>query len=60
VRRAGVTDAIHALAGHGLIRAERGSIRIVDRDGLIENANGCNGTAEREYRRLICSEADHS
>jgi CRP-like cAMP-binding protein len=53
VRRAGVTDAIHALAGHGLIRAERGNIRIIDRDGLEASANGCYGEAEREYRRLI-------
>ena len=48
-----VTDAIHALAGRGLIRAERGNIRIIDRDGLVENANGCYGETEREYRRLF-------
>jgi CRP-like cAMP-binding protein len=53
VRRAGVTDAIHALAGRGLIKAERGHLRIIDRDGLLEDANGCYGQPEREYRRLI-------
>jgi CRP-like cAMP-binding protein len=55
VRRAGVTDAIHVLAGRGLIRADRGNIHIIDRDGLIEGANGCYGEPEREYSRLIGS-----
>jgi CRP-like cAMP-binding protein len=53
VRRAGVTDAVHALAGHGLIRADRGNIQIIDREGLSESANGCYGQPEREYKRLI-------
>ena len=53
VRRAGVTDALHALEGRGLVKTERGQIRILDRDGLIECANGCYGVPEREYRRLI-------
>src|SRR5205823_6090990 len=58
VRRAGVTDAIHALAGRGLIKAERGNIRIIDREGLAEHANGCYGEPEREYRRLIRRQAE--
>src|SRR5437763_9693429 len=53
VRRAGVTDAIHALEGRGLIRGDRGEIRITDRKGLVEWADGCYGVPEREYRRLI-------
>jgi CRP-like cAMP-binding protein len=53
VRRAGVTDAVHALAGRGFIKAVRGNIQIIDRDGLAENANGCYGEPEREYQRLI-------
>src|SRR5256885_17112119 len=53
VRRAGVTDAVHALAGRGLIKAVRGNIQIIDRDGLAENANGCYGEPEREDQRLI-------
>jgi CRP-like cAMP-binding protein len=61
VRRAGVTDAVHALTQRGLIKAERGNISIIDREGLIEHANGCYGMPEREYRRLICEEAtEHS
>jgi Crp-like helix-turn-helix domain len=56
VRRAGVTDAVHALTGQGLIKTERGNIRIIDRDGLMENANGCYGEPERQYRRLIESQ----
>jgi hypothetical protein len=54
VRRAGVTDAVHALEGEGLIKAaERGLIRIIDRPGLLEHANGCYGGPEEEYRRLF-------
>lgn len=53
VRRAGVTDAIHALVGRGMIRADRGQIEVIDRAALIEWANGCYGVPEREYERLI-------
>jgi CRP-like cAMP-binding protein len=53
VRRAGVTDAIHALQGRGLIKTDPGQIEVIDRDGLIEWANGCYGVPEPEYRRLI-------
>jgi CRP-like cAMP-binding protein len=53
VRRAGVTDAIHALAGRGLIRSDRGNIHVIDREGLLDCANGCYGMPESEYRRLF-------
>jgi CRP-like cAMP-binding protein len=53
VRRAGVTMAVHVLEGRGLIRAERGSIRINDREGLEIGAAGTYGVAEAEYQRLI-------
>ena len=53
VTRAGVTDAIHALVGRGLIKSKPGLIQVIDREGLIEWANGCYGVAEREYGRLI-------
>lgn len=53
VRRAGVTMAIHVLEDRGLIRAERGSIEIHDREGLEIGAGGTYGVAEAEYRRLI-------
>jgi CRP-like cAMP-binding protein len=53
VRRAGVTDAIHALVGRGMIRSERGQIEVIDRQSLIEWANGCYGVPEREYERLF-------
>jgi CRP-like cAMP-binding protein len=52
-RRAGVTDALHALEGRGLIKTDRGQIGIIDREGLLEWANGCYGVPEKEYRRLI-------
>lgn len=53
VRRAGVTTAIHLLEGRGLIRARRGCIEIVDRDGLKAGAADIYGVPEAEYRRLI-------
>ena len=57
VRRAGVTDAIHALVGRGMIRSDRGQIEVIDREGLIEWADGCYGVPEREHERLI---GDHA
>lgn len=53
VRRAGVTVAIHVLEGKGLIRASRGRIEIVDRDGLESEAKHSYGVSEAEYARLI-------
>lgn len=53
VRRPGVTDAVHELEGHGLIRSVRGRISIIDREGLVEAANGSYGVPESEYERLL-------
>jgi CRP-like cAMP-binding protein len=53
VRRAGVTEAVHILEGRHLIKATRGHVQILDREGLENLANGSYGQAEREYRRLI-------
>ncbi len=53
VRRSGVTLAIQILEGKHFIRASRGSITIIDRNGLIETANGSYGFAEQHYRRLL-------
>ena len=53
VRRAGVTIATQVLEGKGLIRAKRGQIVILDRDGLQEEAQGSYGIPEAEYTRLI-------
>jgi CRP-like cAMP-binding protein len=53
VRRAGVTDNIHILEGHGAIKARRGMITITDRPTLMELAEGSYGQAEAEYERLI-------
>ena len=56
VRRAGVTGALNQLDRKGVIRLSRGRIWIVDRDGLINSANGSYGIpeamAQRERRRL--------
>ena len=53
VRRPGVTEAMHLLEGRGLIRANRGHVVILNREGLEAQANGSYGAAESEYRRLI-------
>jgi len=46
VRRAGVTVALNQLDGKGVIRLSRGRINIVDRGGLINQANGTYGIPE--------------
>lgn len=53
VRRAGVTVGTQILEGKGLIRAKRGEIIILDREGLEEEAGGSYGVAEAEYIRLF-------
>ena len=53
VRRAGVTMATHLLEGRGVIRARRGRLSVLDREGLEEVAGGLYGAPEAEYRRLI-------
>lgn len=51
--RPGVTEAMHALAKKGLVRGERGTIFVLDRDGLIERAGPYYGVPEAEYDRLL-------
>jgi len=53
VRRPGVTLAIQALEGNGLIRAKRGSITVLDRTKLEEVADDAYGLAEAEYARVM-------
>lgn len=53
VRRAGVTVALHNLEAEGYVRAARGKVTIVDRDGLRAFADGLYGVAEAEYERLL-------
>lgn len=55
VRRPGVTVALHILEGKGLIRASRGQITIINRQGLESEAGGSYGRAESEYSRLMTS-----
>lgn len=57
VRRPGVTVALQALEGYGLIRATRGKITVIDRKGLEARSDPAYGVPEREYRRLIGSMA---
>lgn len=53
VRRAGVTEALHALRERGLISYGRGQIAVKDRKGLERAAGEAYGVPEAEYRRLI-------
>jgi len=53
VQRPSVTTALHMIESYGFIKARRGNITIVDRDALIDFADGMYGTPEAEYRRLI-------
>lgn len=55
VRRAGVTDAIHHMEGRKLIDAQRGMIKILDRQRLQALTGGCYGKAEKEYQRVVLS-----
>ncbi|CAN7605144.1 Crp/Fnr family transcriptional regulator [Phyllobacterium sp. LjRoot231] len=53
VRRPWVTETLHVLEDKRLIRAKRGQITIVDRMGLMIEADGFYGVAEKEYKRLL-------
>jgi CRP-like cAMP-binding protein len=53
VRRPGVTVALQALAGRGLLRASRGHVHVVDRKGLEKTAGAFYGVPESELRRLM-------
>jgi CRP-like cAMP-binding protein len=53
VRRSSVTEALQGLEGRGLIRADRGVVRILKRKGLLTLAGGIYGIPEAEYKRLI-------
>lgn len=52
VRRAGVTQALNALASRRLIDARRGAIGVIDRAGLAALTRGTYGLAEAEYVRV--------
>jgi hypothetical protein len=53
IRRAGVTGALQAFEGKGLIETARGRVTVKDRDGLEESANGLYGPPEAEFERLF-------
>lgn len=53
IRRASVTDGLHALEGHDLIRNRRGRIVIRDRSRLRKLAGDGYGHAEAHYSRTI-------
>lgn len=53
VRRAGVTTAVGALVAQGFIASGRGTITILDYQGLLKKTNGYFGAPEREHRRVF-------
>ena len=55
VRRPGVTVALHALEGRGVIKSSRSLVKILNRGGLRQVANGFYGVPEAEYDRLLGS-----
>lgn len=57
VRRPGITDVLHLLEERGLVRAKRGAIAILDREGLRRLAGPTYGSAEAEYRRLVLGQS---
>lgn len=59
VRRPGITVAVQVLEGHGLIKATRGRITVLDRPGLRALADRSYGVAEAEYTRLLARPDDH-
>jgi len=56
-RRPGVTVGLQVFEGEGFIRATRGAITILNREGLIKASGGSYGPAEREYHRLLGSKS---
>lgn len=56
--RPGVTAAVHVLAQKGMVQGERGRVRILDRDALVEHAGPYYGLAEKEYERLLGPQSD--
>ena len=53
VRRSGVTIAMQSLEGGGYIRAQRGTITVRDRAGLVDATEGAYGFSELHYERLL-------
>jgi CRP-like cAMP-binding protein len=53
VTREGIAVVIDELETHGLIKAERRLISILDREGLINLADGAYGVPEAAYERLF-------
>ena len=53
VRRPGVTEVAGKLRADGLIDYSRGSIRIIDREGMERLACECYGRVKGEYERLF-------
>ncbi len=53
VQRTGVTAAAGALQREGLIRYRRGTVTIIDREGLKQRSCECYGVSQREFDRLL-------
>lgn len=58
VRRASVSEAVGALQAQGLIGYSRGTMRVLDRDGLEQATCICYAIIRDEHQRLTGPEAD--
>jgi hypothetical protein len=57
VRRAGVTVAAGELQREGLIQYRRGTVRIIDRDGLEQVSCECYFKIRDAYARIVGAES---
>lgn len=53
VRRESITEAAQTLKSRGLIQYRRGSITVLDRQGLGEHVCECYGVVKAEFERLL-------
>jgi hypothetical protein len=53
VRREGVTEAAGNLQRAGLIKYQRGRIKVLDRTGLEARACECYAVVKKEFDRLL-------
>jgi Mn-dependent DtxR family transcriptional regulator len=53
VRRVGITAAAGALQKAGLIKYQRGQLKVLDRKGLEQAACGCYASDQETYSNLL-------
>lgn len=56
VRRASVSTALGTLERMGLVAVDRGSVTILDQDGLVRQSCKCHRVILSAYQRVLCGE----